>query len=411
MLLGGTLIIRQVEQHEDRLAEERTAESRSHLSSQLRAEAAAMAASVDGDLHEALTVGYGTQQLKDWSSAPDEVRAYRRELKSKASQLSLDATVTTYRIKSAERMNVEARSNEIRPDALQEFFTSDDTRTAWGADTPYLPDMELPLVPHQPVAIMLEDEASSQITAFAAIESYQGDLVGFVRLDTPAPTVASMASQRTSALIPAMGGAGMILLLVLFGVTAPLGRDLRKLTDRIATLGRREDSEPTSSTLRDLSDVLDQAQQTEKNISRLLQREATARTDLEARLRDAELGLCPSRKSYRDRFAKAADQIQATISVDSNHSVPGTLVDLTLEEAIFGLPSGGVVDLAPGFPARIRITSPDDDQVAEFVVETLKSATVGKMSLLRLRITNPSNLRALPRELRYLVDNRCMVCV
>jgi hypothetical protein len=271
--------------------------------------------------------------------------------------------------------------------------------------------MELPLVPHQPVAIMLDANGGSQITAFAAIESYRGDLVGFVRLDTPAPTVASMASQRTSTLIPAMSAAGLTLLMVLFGVTAPLGRDLRRLTERIASLGRREEPSPTGPTLRDLSGVLDQAHQTDKSIRRLLEREETARADLEARLRDAELGLCPSRKSYRDRFAKAADQIQATISVDSNHSVPGTLVDLTLEEAIFALPSGGAVDLAPGFPARIRITSPDDDQVAELVVETLKSASVGKMSLLRLRITNPSNLRSLPRELRHLVDNRRTVRV
>ena len=114
-------------------------------------------------------MGYGARTLSDWATAPLEVRDYRKELKSKAAQLSVDATVTTYRIKTDERMDVEARSNENRPDALQEFFTSDDSRTAWGADTPYLPDMELPLVPHQPVAVMLESDGGSQIAAFAAI--------------------------------------------------------------------------------------------------------------------------------------------------------------------------------------------------------------------------------------------------
>ena len=69
------------------------------------------------------------------------------------------------------------------------------------------------------------------------------------------------------------------------------------------------------------------------------------------------------------------------------------------------------MDLAPGFPAHVRIQSPGEDQVADFVVETLNRTSVGKVCLVRLRITNPANLRTIPRDIRHLVDNRQSVRV
>jgi hypothetical protein len=412
MGLGGWFAIDQVQRHEDRLAEQSTLEARQATADQLRAEAAAMAASIDGNLHDSLATGYGSLTLEKWTDAPRELQAFRDEVLALGSRLGTDAEVTTYRIKNTERLAVQARSNELRPEALQELISTGDSSDGWAQDAAYLPDMELPLIPHQTVSMEIEGEDGPEITAFAALEDRNGDLKGFVQLATPSPQVESLAAERTRTLIPLMAGGGMLMFLSIVFSSAALRRDLRSLKERISMLGKAdEDSDLLPATLSEFHEVLQRAEQADQSVSRKLEREEAARADLESRLRDAELGLCPSRRAHRERFAKAAKDIQATLSVDPTRSVPGTLVDLTLEEAIIGLPAGGAVDLAPGFPARIRISSPGDDKIAEFVVETLNRASVGKMCLVRLRITNPANMRSLPRELRHLVDNRRSVRV
>jgi len=407
MGIAGWAFVEQIENYEAEQAEIRTTRAIETESNSLRAAVSALAATIDGDLHETLTSIYRPMEFDEWDAAPEELQEFRASIQADATRLSTTASIRTYRIKNESRLLVSAQANGIHPNALQEFFSiGDETESRWGQDVAYSPDMELPLVPHQPVAGLEQTESGPIIMAYAAIEDAQGEHTGFVRLEKPAPQFASIAPERIRTLLPLMLGGGFLMLGILGFCSARLRKDIERLRVRVASIGKRNEGVGTQSVLSDLSGLFEEAEQTDQKLARRIRREEEARVDLERRLRDAELGLCPSRSKPRARFAEVSKSIAVTISVDNSHAVPGTLVDLTLEEAIIGFPVGGAVDLAPGFPARIRISSPGDDQIAEFTVETLKRTSVGKNCLLRLRITNPASLRSLPRELRHLVDNR-----
>ena len=271
--------------------------------------------------------------------------------------------------------------------------------------------MEQPLVPHQAVSVLTTTNDGLQAVAFAPIEGEGRELKGFMQLSKDVPMVASKGQERSAMVLPIVGGLAGLFMALIIAINGTLRRDLRKVTSRISVLSNGDNESPMQPLLQELHEVVQQVGETSQNVQRKLAREEAAKEALESRLRDAQLGLCPSRRTQRDRFMQAAHTIQASVSVDRSRFVPGTLVDLTLEEAIMALPAGGAVDLAPGFPAHVRIQSPGEDQVADFVVETLNRTSVGKVCLVRLRITNPANLRTIPRDIRHLVDNRQSVRV
>ena len=407
----GWLATQHIESYEDTLAADQQQTKTEEVLRQMRSDAAALSASINGDHHESLVQAYGQMDYSTWADTPKELQTFRSDMMTTAQNLGIDAQLTTYRIKQHEARVVDARSNELRPDALQEFFSSDKTSHGWAGNAPYLPDMEQPLVPHQPVSVLTQTQEGLQAVAFAPIEGAGRELTGFIQLRSEVPIVPSKADERSALVLPVVGGLAALFMALIVGINRTLRGDLRNLQHRISTMGNAEEDLPTPPMLGELHNLVQQIDETSQSLQRKIGRESSSREELESRLRDAELGLCPSRRAHRERFTQASKTIQVSVSVDRSRFVPGTLVDLTLEEAIMALPAGGAVDLAPGFPAHVRIQSAGEDQIADFVVETVNRTSVGKVCLVRLRITNPANLRNIPRDLRHLVDNRQSVRV
>ena len=127
LLLGTTAVFGmvgwlakwQIESYEDNLALEQQETQNQEVLRQLRSDAAALSASMNGDEHELLAQSYGQMEYAGWVDTPKAIQNFRSEMMSAAQNLEIDAQITTYRLKNQESKVVDARSNELRPDALQ----------------------------------------------------------------------------------------------------------------------------------------------------------------------------------------------------------------------------------------------------------------------------------------------------
>ena len=267
-----------------------------------------------------------------------------------------------------------------------------------GRQCPLLARNGATLVPHQLYQFDNHQRRSAG-RCFRPIEGEGRELTGFIQLRQDVPMVVSKGHERSAMVLPVVGGLAGLFMALIIGINGTLRRDLRKVKSRIFYNGDNEST--MQPLLQELHEVVQQISETSQNVQRKLAREEASKEELESRLRDAQLGLCPSRRTQRERFTQASHVIQVSVSVDRSRFVPGTFVDLTLEEAIMAL-AGGAVDLAPGFPAHVRIQSAGEDQIADFVVETLNRTSVGKVCLVRLRITNPANLQ--PSHVTFVIS-------
>lgn len=323
----------------------------------IRGIAAATAANISGDAHEAAAhASPSKDQFTTWAAAPDGARELHQLLALVVTQTRLDTPIYTLRVRDDSFDAVRTQQNKVHKDAM-EFIATSAEAPYWRHLYDYRPEMGPALWGGTPaITGIYESGNQAWISAYAPVFDSDGQVVAILEVDEHYEDIltAQDSRLRSHSLFFAGVGASVFLMVLLIMRRLATGFDLIQ-----ASANRLGDGDfVTPADAGSYFEVEFLAKALERARDSLAQREASMRgaSAQIAQQRDLALrGITDASFKRRKALKDAKDVVRAALQVGKGSPVAVRLADISYRSA--SVHAKATLDLPPGAPVRLRIGS------------------------------------------------------
>jgi hypothetical protein len=323
----------------------------------IRGVAAATAAHISGDAHEAAVKATPSMdQFVTWGAAPKGALDLHKQLATVVSQVGLETPIYTLRLRDDAFDRVRARPDEVHEDAMEFIATSADAPN-WRHLYEYRPDMA-PALWGGTLAVtgIYERERGAWISAYAPVFDGDGRVVALLEVDEPFEEIqtAQATRFRRQVILFASVGGGVFLLMFLIARRLATGFDL--IEGVASRLGDGDFATPADAG--SYVEVGHMAGALERTRVLLAQREARMQAAAAqiAHQQDLALrGITDASLQRRRELKEARKTIRAAVRVGKGAPIAVRLADISNRSA--SVLTKSTLDLPPGAPVQLRIGS------------------------------------------------------
>jgi hypothetical protein len=378
----------------------------------LRAVAAAAAANISGEQHEAAALASpGQDAFTTWAEAPPDAVDIHARLERVQARAGFSTPIYTLRVREEAQAAVLASPDQTHADAM-EFIATSAEAPYWRHRYAYRPEMAGALLRGEAAATApYEDKHGVWLSAYAPILDADGGVVAILEVDAPFSQLQAAHHARLNRQIALVAGVGVggFFLLVLIARRFAGGFQLIERAAR--RLGEGDLATPCEAgnfgEVAHLTAALEQAR------SSLAARAARVQAEAEALLQQRDLalrGIDDASLRRREALKEAAEVVRAAVQFGSGVPTIVRLADLGYQSAsILAAPT---IDLAAGTPLTLHVGNRETGQRAR-VPATVVGRTEHSPTLIEydLRVNTDSRFVSFPQPVDRIMNGRAAMRV